>query len=353
MRGSGWGSYGFTASDMAYSLSPRGLAIRYDVRVAIFDEIGGMDVCRRIAGAFYARVEDDPVLRPVYPRSLHCVVEFLALFLAQHFGGPCVYSERRTTLSLYEAHLRFRIGRAERDAWVKNMTDALDDVGIAEPARSEMAGFFAQASTYLINQPAAGTGENGPLVVDDAVAAVRGGRLERVAELAKHPEFQRDRAAWVDLIAVMAESDDPRVLEFALATVSADPTLAQEGALLRAVAGMGCLPMVDLLLRLGADPNAVDRFGHPPLYCVGNACWRGTGDAVVRALVRAGANVNMQDRVKRCTPLHMAARRGNVQVAKALLDCGADPRIGDIAGVTPLQRAINCRKPEVEALLRA
>ena len=53
------------------------------------------------------------------------------------------------------------------------------------------------------------------------------------------------------------------------------------------------------------------------------------------------------------TALHMAARRGNVTVAKALLECGADPRIGDIAGVTPLQRAINCRKAEAAALLSA
>jgi hypothetical protein len=49
----------------------------------------------------------------------------------------------------------------------------------------------------------------------------------------------------------------------------------------------------------------------------------------------------------------MAARRGNVAVARALLECGADPRIGDIAGVTPLQRAKNCRKAEVVAVLQA
>jgi ankyrin repeat protein len=49
----------------------------------------------------------------------------------------------------------------------------------------------------------------------------------------------------------------------------------------------------------------------------------------------------------------MAARRGNLAVAKALLECGADPGIGDIAGVTPLKRALNCRKPQVVALLSA
>jgi ankyrin repeat protein len=156
----------------------------------------------------------------------------------------------------------------------------------------------------------------------------------------------------------MTGSEHSGILDFALERVSADPGLAQrrythERTLLHGAASEGCLAMVEQLLRLGADPDAADRYGHPPLYCVANACRRGTGEALVRALVKGGANVNLQDRIKRCAPLHMAARRGNVPVARALLDCGADTGIRDIAGVTPLGRALNCRKPEVAALLRA
>jgi hemoglobin len=326
--------------------------------MAIYQDIGGMETCRRLAAAFYARVQSDSVLLPIYGRSLHCVVESLATFLAQHFGGPCEYSKGRWSLSLYEAHLRFKIGQAERDAWVKDMTLAMEDVGIGEPARAEMAQFFARASTYLINRPPAEAGgAPAELPFDAAVAAVRRGDVARVAELAADPEFERDPAAWVSLLVVMAGSDDPRILDFALERVSADPGLAHErstyeGTLLHGAAGAGCLAMVELLLRLGADPNARDRYGHPPLYRVANA-GRDTGAAVVRALVQGGADVNLQDRIKRCAPLHMAARRGNVQVARALLDCGADIEIRDIAGVTPLGRALNCRKPEVAALLRA
>uniref|UniRef100_Q020Z8 Globin n=1 Tax=Solibacter usitatus (strain Ellin6076) TaxID=234267 RepID=Q020Z8_SOLUE len=328
---------------------------RYDVRVAIYDAIGGMAGCRRLAAAFYARVERDPVVRPLYPKSLHCAVDAIAMFLVQQFGGPCEYSENRATLSLYESHLRFAIGQAERDAWLRDMTAAMDDIGIGEPERAEMVLYFEQTSAYLINRPKPDRAP-GVLVADDAIAALRRGDLKRVSELAGHPEYQRDRAAWVGLLGKMAASDDPRILEFALTRISADPGLAQErygGSLLRMAAAAGCLAMVELLLRLGVDPNAVDRYGHPPLYFVGNQCRRESGPAVVRALVSGGANVNQQDRVKRCTPLHMAARRGNVAVAEALLEWGADPGIGDIAGVTPLQRALNCRKPEVAALLSA
>ena len=48
----------------------------------------------------------DPVPRPLYPLTLKCPIEALALFLAQFPGGPCEYSQQRWPLSLREAHLR-------------------------------------------------------------------------------------------------------------------------------------------------------------------------------------------------------------------------------------------------------
>ena len=50
--------------------------------------------------------------------------------------------------------------------------------------------------------------------------------------------------------------------------------------------------MVELLLRLGTDPNSLDHGGHTPLYAVANECASEGGEEVVRALVKAGADVN-------------------------------------------------------------
>ncbi len=49
----------------------------------------------------------------------------------------------------------------------------------------------------------------------------------------------------------------------------------------------------------------------------------------------------------------MAARRGNVSVAKALLECGANIEARDSKGDSPLRRAVNCRKKEMVAFLAA
>jgi ankyrin repeat protein len=47
----------------------------------------------------------------------------------------------------------------------------------------------------------------------------------------------------------------------------------------------------------------------------------------------------------------MAARRGFMGIAQALLDCGAAVGAKDIKGATPLQRALNCRRKDVAGLL--
>ncbi len=333
-----------------------------------FEALGGIKTCHELSVAFYARVAQDPVLRPLFPSSsFRCAIEALTAFLVQFLGGPCEYSQRRWSLSLREAHQRFKIGAQERDAWMKNMVAALEDVRIAAPARDVLHGFFEQASADMVNRPAAPCSVKSSRLdpeiagrwnvhqqLEEAVAAVRRGDAQGAIALAANPDvqnyFRRDRAAWLSLLAIMSGA----VTEYVRGKLLADPGLAQERytygrTLLHETAGQGSLATVELLLELGADPNAADQFGHVPLYFVGNQCHAATGPEVVRALVRGGANVNARGGVQRCTALHMAARRGNVRVAEALLACGADIEARDKRGDTPLDRAVNCRKKEMAA----
>jgi truncated hemoglobin YjbI len=333
--------------------------------INLYQAVGGAEGCHKLSAAFYARVARDPVLRPFFPgKSFRCAIEAFSAFLAQFLGGPSADSQFRWFLSLRESHLRFKIGPHERDAWVHQMTQALDEVEMEEPLRGALRNFFEQSSAYLVNHGVVDT--PGSLThpeltcrwelqrrLDEAVAAVRRDDAGIAGELAE----TCDRTVLPGLLALMIASGHPILLGYVREKLTRNPSLTQERyagrTLLHAASAAGSLTMVELLLRLGADPNVTDGGGHTPLYSVGNECVTAGGGDVVRALVRAGAKVDARDGVKHCTALHMAARRGNVEVAEALLDCGADIESRDSLGDTPLRRSVNCGKTAVAALLLA
>jgi ankyrin repeat protein len=156
----------------------------------------------------------------------------------------------------------------------------------------------------------------------------------------------------------MIRSRDEVLLAYVRESVTRHPHLIHEPirhgrTLLHEAAAAGSLSVTELLLTAGAEPDARDFGGHTPLYCLANECEAKGSGSVVHTLVRAGADVNARDIAKRCTPLHMAARRGHVETAATLLDCGATIEAPDSLGDTPLRRAVNCGKLELAALLLA
>jgi hemoglobin len=328
----------------------------------LFQAIGGAAACHRLSECFYARVQRDPVLRPLFPgKKLTCAIEEFSAFLVQFLGGPAENSQRRWWLSLHESHRRFDIRGEHRTAWLRLMTEALAEASIPEPHRGAVRDFFERSSAYVIESaPPAGQMQtelacrwSAQLSLDEAVAAIRRGDAARAIELAGACE----RGVLAGLYALMIQSGIEALTDYVHRQLTSDTTLVRERyggwTLLHIAAAAGRVATVELLLQLGADPDELDSGRHTPLYSVGNGCAGPAGPSVVRALVRAGANVNANSGVMRCTPLHMAARRGNAAVAQALLECGAVADARDKRGETPLQRALNCRKAEVAALLRS
>jgi hemoglobin len=325
----------------------------------LFSALGGREGCHRLASAFYAHVPQDPILRRLYPpRITNCPVHALAAFLTQFLGGPYDYGDRRWFGSLRAAHQRFAIGSQERAAWLTAMFQAIDDIQTQEPARTALRWVFIQATTFLINQPQppANTAalleaplqaeqqeaEESLLQQDMAFRWEAHQLLEQVIDATRHQKadqarrllessvlqdhFQRERTAWLNPLALLSKSKQPILLDYVEHQLNRNPALVAERymgdrTLLHEIAGQGNVRIVATLLCLGADPNASDEYGQTPLYWVCNAFPSDSAAraAVVAILVQAGANVNARERVKGCSALHVAARRGNLVVAQALL----------------------------------
>jgi hemoglobin len=120
----------------------------------IYEQAGGDAPFRRLVDSFYARIERDPLLRPLFPADLGPGKERQFLFITQYFGGPPRYNALRGHPRLRMRHAPFAIGQHERDAWVGHMLAAIDEAGFVEPVRGALREYFERAATFLINHQA-------------------------------------------------------------------------------------------------------------------------------------------------------------------------------------------------------
>jgi hemoglobin len=119
-----------------------------------YEAVGGEPTFRRIVAGFYARAATDEILRPLYPDAdLAAAEERLRLFLIQYWGGPQTYGELRGHPRLRMRHAPFRIGPAERDAWLRAMDAAVADAGLPEPHRERLMSYFESTAQHMINSP--------------------------------------------------------------------------------------------------------------------------------------------------------------------------------------------------------
>jgi hemoglobin len=121
----------------------------------VHDAVGGGPFFEELVERFYRAVATDLLLRPLYPDDLGPPKRHLALFLQQYWGGRGTYSEERGHPRLRARHVPFVIGEAERDAWLRHMTAALDSLvverGIDPQLEARLLEYFVDTADFLVN----------------------------------------------------------------------------------------------------------------------------------------------------------------------------------------------------------
>lgn len=119
---------------------------------SFYEAVGGEETFRRLVRRFYEGVATDPLLRPMYPEAdLAGAEERLRKFLIQYWGGPTTYSQERGHPRLRMRHMPFVIGERERDAWLKHMRDAVDDLDLTEEQENRLWTYLVNAAHSLVN----------------------------------------------------------------------------------------------------------------------------------------------------------------------------------------------------------
>ncbi|HEX8344649.1 MAG TPA: group II truncated hemoglobin [Actinoplanes sp.] len=99
----------------------------------LYDWAGGTDAFVRLCDDFYARVRADDLLAPVFAGMDAHHARYVALWLAEVFGGPAVYtSDHGGYPHMVGKHLGMAITEPQRRRWLNLMMDAADEVGLPD-----------------------------------------------------------------------------------------------------------------------------------------------------------------------------------------------------------------------------
>ena len=129
-----------------------------------YDAVGGEETFRTIVSEFYKQVRDDDILGPMYPADdLAGAEDRLRWFLAQYWGGPETFNEKRGHPRLRMRHAQFHIDEAARDRWLELMANAMETVDektLPAEHRAAMWDHMERVAQMLVNEPTMRSGRS-------------------------------------------------------------------------------------------------------------------------------------------------------------------------------------------------
>lgn len=120
---------------------------------SIYELAGGEEAFLELVDRFYARVEEDEVLRPVYPEDLAPGKRRLGLFLSQYWGGPGTYSDERGHPRLRRRHAPFEVTEEGALRWAQHMAVAIRSMEFDPRVEEALLMYVARFTPSMVNTP--------------------------------------------------------------------------------------------------------------------------------------------------------------------------------------------------------
>lgn len=101
-----------------------------------YQRLGGEAAIRKLVTRFYelmATLPEAQEILAMHPQDLSRSEDKLFKFLSGWLGGPPLFEQEFGSPFLRARHMPFAIGDAERDAWMRCMSQAIEEQGIEDP----------------------------------------------------------------------------------------------------------------------------------------------------------------------------------------------------------------------------
>ena len=122
--------------------------------VTPYEDFGGEEFFSSLVSAFYRRVAEDDILRPMYPDAdLAAAERRLRLFLMQYWGGPTTYDDERGHPRLRMRHADYAIDSTARDRWLTLMNDAMAEQALTPDQETRLWMYLVSAAFAMQNIP--------------------------------------------------------------------------------------------------------------------------------------------------------------------------------------------------------
>jgi len=100
---------------------------------SLYEWAGGTEAFERLTERFYEKVAVDDVVGPLFAHMDAAHPRYVAMWLAEVFGGPARYTgERGGYAHMLAHHLGKSITEAQRRRWVSLLADAADEVALPD-----------------------------------------------------------------------------------------------------------------------------------------------------------------------------------------------------------------------------
>ncbi|OCT16651.1 globin [Paenibacillus pectinilyticus] len=119
----------------------------------LYELLGGAETLSRLVEAFYSKVQQEPLLSPLFPQNIGPVIERQTMFLTQFFGGPTLYSDRHGHPMMRARHMPFPITKERADAWLGCMSEAMVEVGLPEDLKAFLIERLRGSAYHFVNTP--------------------------------------------------------------------------------------------------------------------------------------------------------------------------------------------------------